>query len=271
MAEPDTPSPATPPAHPIGPAMATLRLYIGQPRDPADSAPVDLHRGAYFLPLAGALVGLAGAGVGGLAYLAGLSTTLAAILCTIALLIVTGARHEDGIARCCEGLFGEATPETRIVRLRERCLGTLGTAGVSLAILLRVFALTELFRLIGPAGLLVLVGVAVASRPLALLPALALPPAPTSAPPFTLPRSRRAVAAMVLGGGLALACAWPGELVAGMAAALVVAFLVMFGVTRLVATKIGGYTQAVMAAGVTAAEVAMLLVLSAAANWHGPV
>ena len=68
-------------------------------------------RATWALPIAGLLVGLAGAFVYKIASRFGLTPNLAALLALATTTLITGALHEDGLADCCDGLGGGATPE----------------------------------------------------------------------------------------------------------------------------------------------------------------
>ncbi|MCA0405074.1 MAG: adenosylcobinamide-GDP ribazoletransferase [Proteobacteria bacterium] len=275
----DESHPAAPP--PVGLLQESLRLARFLTRLPlpvfafeaAPHAPPDFDKAAPALPLVGALVGVFCAGIGALAYLSGISTLLAATLSVATGLIVTGGLHEDGFADCCDGFFGGGTPERRLEIMRDSRLGTFGAAGLMFSLLIRVLALAELFRLSGPAALLVLVGVAALARPLALAPALWLGPASAGglARGVTMPGAGRAAVGMVLGLGLAMICAVPAELVPAMALAGLAGFIGVYALSRLAADKIGGYTGDVFGAAEQLAEIIALVVLSSAANWHGPV
>lgn len=282
MAEPPPPDLKTPDsAPPAGFAEQGLRLARFFTRLPlpvfrfetSPYAAPDLDRAALALPLVGALAGGCAALVGLVAYLVGISTGLAAALSIAAGVIVTGALHEDGFADCCDGFFGGATPERRLEIMRDSRLGTFGTAGLVFSLLIRVLALADLFRLVGPAALLLLVGVAALARPLALAPTLWLVPAAAGgmARAVTPPGARSGGLAMALGLVVGLGCGWPAELSLGMAGAALAGLMAVYATSRLAAARIGGYSGDVIGAAEQVAEMTMLVVLSAAANAHGPV
>lgn len=286
MADPDPPAPPPagtegPPTPPAGFAEEALRLARFLTRLPipafsfeaAPHAAPDFDRAAPALPLVGMAVGVSSALVGLLAYLVGISTLLAAALTLASGLIVTGALHEDGFADCCDGFFGGSTPARRIEIMRDSRLGTFGASGLVFSLLLRILALAELFRLAGPAALLLLVGVGALARPLALAPALWLPPASAGgvARAVGMPGPGRAGLAMALGVGIAILCALPSELALAMAGAALAALAGVYLLARLAANKIGGYTGDVFGAAEQLAEIIALIVLSSAANWHGPL
>lgn len=258
--------------------LQVLRFYSRLPV-PAFRAEQDAHalpdfaRAAWAIPVAGAVIGTCGAAAGGLAYLAGLSTAVAATLTIATLVIATGAFHEDGLADCCDGFWGGADPERRREIMKDSRVGTFGAAALVISIGLRILALTELFRLIGPASVIIVIGIGAASRPLALLPTLFIPPAPgpglgASAP---LPGRRALLGAIAIGLCALAGASLPLGLLAGLPASLIAALVAIVIVTRLAETKIGGQTGDVLGAAQQLVEIALLTGLSAAANWQGPV
>jgi adenosylcobinamide-GDP ribazoletransferase len=258
--------------------LQVLRFYSRLPVpalafEPEPHALPDFARAAWAIPLAGAIIGACGAAAGGFAYLLGLSTAVGAALTVAVLVAVTGAFHEDGLADCFDGFWGGATPERRREIMRDSRLGTFGVAGLALALALRVLALTELFRLIGPLSILAVIGIAAASRPLALLPVLFGPPAPGpglgAATP--MPGPGPLILAILIGGGILVAAIAPLGLLPGLGAAMVAVLLALGLVTRLAETKIGGHSGDVLGAAQQVTEIVLLLGLSAAANWQGPV
>jgi len=57
---------------------------------------------------------------------------VAAILCTAASVLITGAFHEDGFADACDGLGGGHSRERVLEIMRDSRLGTYGTLGLGL-------------------------------------------------------------------------------------------------------------------------------------------
>lgn len=273
--EPETTGPAT---HLAGDFLKVMRFYsrLPAPRFAFESEPhalPDFSRAAWAIPLVGTIIGAVGAGIGLLAYLAGLSTLIAAVLTVATLVVVTGAFHEDGLADTCDGLWGGATPERRLEIMKDSRIGTFGAAGLTLSLALRVFALTEMFRLIGPYALLLVIGVAAASRPLALIPVLILPPARSEGLAAGVPLPGPATLAVSIGLGLAIlaASAWRNDMLAPTATGLIALIGVMAALVRIADRKIGGHTGDILGAAQQAAEITLLMTFSAALNWSGPV
>jgi adenosylcobinamide-GDP ribazoletransferase len=281
MEEPTpSPLPETPPAKPgvIGDFLAVLRFYsrLPAPRLARESDPYglpDFARAAWAIPLVGALIGGCGALIGLGAYLVGLSTTLAAILTIATLAIVTGAFHEDGLADSCDGLWGGATRERRLEIMKDSRVGTYGATALALSLALRAFALAEIFRLTGPSALVIVIGIAAATRPLALIPALTLTPAAGTglAAGVPMPGPLALAISIALGLGVLAGAAYWTDLIGGLPTALMALVIVHVLLIRVVEKKIGGFTGDILGAFQQINEIVLLLGLSAAANWTGAV
>ncbi|MCZ8374991.1 MAG: adenosylcobinamide-GDP ribazoletransferase [Beijerinckiaceae bacterium] len=261
-----------------GDLLNVMRFYTRLPlpvfrfEREAHSLP-DFRRAAWAIPVTGTVVGACGALAGGLAYLAGLSPQIAAAIALAVQVAITGAFHEDGLADSCDGLFGGTTRERRLEIMKDSRIGTFGGAGLVFVLLLRVLALAELFRLMGPAALALLPGIAALSRAVALMPVLMLPPAGSqglaaSVPLPDLPAWLLATAIGVL--VHAGACLWLDLPLGGMVGGLV-ALLLMPALAALARHKIGGHNGDILGACQQIAEIALLLTLSSAANWRGPL
>ncbi|MEJ6021067.1 adenosylcobinamide-GDP ribazoletransferase [Ramlibacter sp. PS4R-6] len=69
---------------------------------------------------------------------------VAAIGCTIATLLLTGAFHEDGLADVADGLGGSAGREQALAIMKDSRLGTYGVVAVAMALLMKVALLAVL-------------------------------------------------------------------------------------------------------------------------------
>lgn len=117
-----------------------------------------------YFPAVGAVVGLFGAAVLGVAALV-LPPLVALLLSVAATLVVTGALHEDGLADTFDGL-GAATPAAALEVMRDSRLGSFGALALELGLALKVAALASLPV---PAAALALVAGHAASRAAAVL------------------------------------------------------------------------------------------------------
>lgn len=128
-------------------------------------------------PLAGLLVGAAGAFVFALAATITGSALVAAVAAVAATMLITGALHEDGLADMADALAG-ATPQERLGIMRDSRIGSFGAAAMCLSILLRVALLMAIAQMAGmPAAVLALIAAHAVSRGFALWLAYSLPPA----------------------------------------------------------------------------------------------
>lgn len=258
--------------------LAVLRFYSRLPA-PVMAFETDPHglpdftRAAWAIPLVGVLIGLTGAIIGFAAYLAGISMLIAATLTVGALVMTTGAFHEDGLADCADGFWGGATRERRLEIMKDSRVGTFGAAAVTLSLALRIFALAELFRLVGPMALVLVIGIAALSRPLALLPVLMLSPAQGSglAAGVPMPGVLGLGVAVVIGLAVLSVGALSLDLLPGVFLTLGAALGVLALGMALAQRKIGGYTGDVLGACQQLIEMSLLIGLSAVAGAHGPV
>ncbi len=235
----------------IGAALMLLtRLPVPAARAAADRG----ARAAWAYPLAGLAVGLIAALVGWLA--GALPPALAAGLMLAALVLATGALHEDGLADAADGLWGGQSRARRLEIMADSRIGSYGVVALVLSLGLRWAALASLSAA-APAAL---IGAAVLSR--AAMPALmwALPNARGTGLSAATGRPSGTTAAAALGlAALAAlpflgATLWPSLLV------LVVATAACGMIAR---ARLGGQTGDVLGAAQQVAEVAILVALAA--------
>jgi adenosylcobinamide-GDP ribazoletransferase len=123
-----------------------LGFFTRLPFARGEHGPFDLNRIAWAAPVAGALVGLVGSGVLAATEGLGLPKLLGASLATAALVAVTGALHEDGLADTADGLGGGATRARKLDIMRDSRIGAYGAVALSLALILRVGALAAALK-----------------------------------------------------------------------------------------------------------------------------
>lgn len=105
--------------------------------------PGDLGRAAVWYPLVGAIIGsLVWLAKAGLTWL--FPPMLAAGVCVVVWILLSGALHLDGLADCCDGLLNASSRERRLEIMKDPRLGTFGGVGLVLAILLKVLAVLSL-------------------------------------------------------------------------------------------------------------------------------
>ena len=154
-----------------------LRFFTRLPVAGADGARLDIGRIAWAAPVAGAIVGLIGAGVLAAASLLGLPHVMRAGLATAAIVAATGALHEDGLADVADGFGGGTTRERKLAIMRDSRIGAYGAIAVSFGLILRVGALASATRAGFFAAASALILVSALSRAGALMPLAALDPA----------------------------------------------------------------------------------------------
>ena len=246
--------------------IACLRFYSRLPIPPLPFerqpfAMLDFSRAIVMLPVAGGLIGA----IGGLALVVAsklhLPPLIAAILGVAALVLATGAMHEDGLADTADGFGGGATVARKLDIMRDSRIGSYGGAALVLSLLLRVAALDNLAGQGVLRAALVMVAVAAVSRTLGLLPLVLLPPARSDGAAFSAARPSPQVLARALGlaclvallpmaAGLSLQPLVTGVFCAGLAA---------WAVTGLSKCQIGGQTGDVAGSAQQVAEIAFLL------------
>lgn len=104
----------------------------------ADASPRLISGGGYF-PLVGLLLGGVVAGLAGVLRLLLPPLVVAAVL-VVALAVLTGGLHLDGLMDSCDGLFGGATPARRLDIMRDSRVGSFGVLAGGCALLFK-FAL----------------------------------------------------------------------------------------------------------------------------------
>lgn len=125
--------------------VAALRMLTRVPVPGPATGPGDLRRAVGWFPLVGALVGLATAGVHGLA-LGAWPAPVAAALAVAAGLLVTGGFHEDGAADAADGLGGGWTRERVLAIMHDSRIGAYGAMALWVVLTFRWAALAALGR-----------------------------------------------------------------------------------------------------------------------------
>lgn len=247
--------------------FACLRFYSRLPVSSGRGghAMPDFRTAVRALPVAGAIVGGCAAFV--LLIVRGLGVPpLASAACAIAALVaVTGALHEDGLADLADGFGGGATREAKLEIMRDSRLGSYGGVALTLSLILRISALAAIVERGATLAALVLVFAAALSRTAGLLPISLLAPARTdgSGHAALRPFGRALRTAALLTAAVALLPAMAGAPIVGLLSAGAAAGGGAYAVARLADRQIGGLTGDVLGAAQQAAEVAALLAMSA--------
>ena len=236
---------------------------------PADT-PVTLagfRRAVRMLPVAGALLGALAAAVMAAATALGLPPIIAAPLAISALVVLSGAMHEDGLADCADGFFGGRTRVEKLEIMQESAIGAFGAVALVLSLFLRASSVAFIANQNLCVACAVLIGGAALSRTGGLLPLALLPPARQAGAGFSAQKPTEgafatatflailiALAPVVVGANLTRALMAIG-LAAGSAYTMVV----------LAKHEIGGQTGDVAGAAQQLAEIAYYLALAARA------
>jgi len=236
------------------PVAFVLLTRLPMPALP-DHAFANGARAVWAYPLVGLVLGIIGCGVGGLASMLGLPPMLTAGLTLVALVMMTGAMHEDGLADTADGLWGGHDPARRLEIMKDSRIGAYGVLALILVMGLRWLGLAE----VAWTGLITAL---VVSRAMMVPLMYALPHARKTGLAHSVGRPDisgvtvamfiSALCAMVLTGG-------PGLV------ALVVAVGVAIGVGAVAKAKIGGQTGDILGATQICTEIAVLLTLTALA------
>ena len=108
---------------------------------PEDWLPGDSGRAGIWYPLVGVVIG-------GLVWLAWRVLNLCfpplitGVLTLLVWVVITGGLHLDGLADCCDGLLGSATPERRLEIMKDPHLGAFGGIGLILTLLIKAVTLS---------------------------------------------------------------------------------------------------------------------------------
>jgi adenosylcobinamide-GDP ribazoletransferase len=209
-------------------------------------------------PLVGAAVGVAAGAALLFAHGLGLPPLVAAFVALAALVVLTGALHEDGLGDVADGFGGGRTPGDKLRIMRDSRVGTYGVVAIVFSLGLRAAAVAALPAVPGAAAI-----IAAAALSRAMLPAILrwLPSARLAGMSAEAgrPPLRTAAAAAIIGGLVALIAL--GPVTALLAAAL--AAIGAAAVALLARRQIGGHTGDVCGAAQQAAEVAALLAVVA--------
>ena len=236
-----------------------LSRVVPPPSGAAGARP--LAGAARAFPLVGAGLGLGAGTVYAAAAGLGLAPTLAAVCAVAALVLATGALHEDGLADTADGFGGGATRDDKLAIMRDSRIGSYGVIAVVLMLIARIAALAALAD---PALAVAALAVAgAASR--AALPAVMLAVAPARRDGLAAAAGRPGRRDVALGGALALIVALIALDAGSAVAALAAGALAAFAVALLARRQIGGYTGDVLGAVQQASEVAMLFAIAATA------
>ncbi len=272
-------APAAPPAWPgwLAATAACIRFYSrlpvpALPGESADATP-DFRLLPRALPFAALLIALPAALTMLGTALAGLDDLVVAGLGVTALVLTTGAFHEDGLADSADGLFGGWTPERRLEIMKDSRIGSYGTLALGLSLLLRVAALAAILDGAGPWAAAATVLVAAAwSRVEGIRVIATVAPARPDGASAAVGTPQRSVLPFAYGLsagiglllGLASALPLSGLLIGAGLSALASGWLM-----RAARRLIGGQTGDIAGACQQLSEIAIYLGIAAVLGWSG--
>jgi adenosylcobinamide-GDP ribazoletransferase len=182
---------------------------------------------------------------------------LASLLLVTVWKLLTGGLHLDGLADCLDGLVG-ADVSHRLAIMRDSRIGAFGAVGLILFLLLELAAVAELGREQRGGALLAAPTIARA------MPAVVARLFPAARPEGHGATFRATLARAAIPAGLAVALVVAaGALGVVGIVALAVALLVSVAIGKSMTTRLGGITGDVLGAVVEAAELVVLLTVSA--------
>jgi adenosylcobinamide-GDP ribazoletransferase len=239
--------------------IAGIAFATRLPLHRAATASGALARASWAFPLAGVLVGAAGALVYWIAAALGLAGLPAAALALAATMLFTGCLHEDGLADTADGFGGGRDRAEKLAIMRDSRIGTYGACSLALSVMLRWSALAALAT--PTAAGLALIAAHAAARAAMPISMWALPAARPDglAAAAGAPSAYSAAAAGAIGIavlGLAL-----GPIAGLVAAALVAAAGALLA--WLAMRQVGGRTGDVLGALEQAGEIVVLLTAAA--------
>jgi len=266
------PVPAVTPARFALAVARCVRFYSRLPM-PALPGEADPHAIPDFriepvgLPVASLLIALPAGLVVALGVALRLEALLVAALAVAALVMSTGAFHEDGLGDTCDGLFGGHDVERRLEIMKDSRIGVFAGCAIMLSLMLRVIALASILRLGGLDALLgALLVASVVSRTEGIRILATLPTARAYGASAAVGRPVIKVAllagaqALLLTLILAIACGLP---VWGVLAGLVLSSLAVNILAGLARRLIGGQTGDIAGAAQQLSEIAIYVGLAA--------
>jgi adenosylcobinamide-GDP ribazoletransferase len=215
---------------------------------------------SWALPVAGAVVGLAGAIVYAIARRIGLPTDPAAVFALVATILLTGAIHEDGVADTADGFGGGKSREQRLEIMRDSRIGTYGACALILSLLARWSALATIAEP-GSVASALLVAHAASRAQLPVFMWL-IPPARSDG--LSAGAGRASEQSALIAVALGFLCLVFGLGLGRAIMGLLLLSLVGFGWAWLATRQVGGQTGDILGALEQTGEIAILLMAAAA-------
>lgn len=228
----------------------------------------DLRRAARAFPVAGALIGFAAAIVVVLCASLGMSSLLSAALAIFALVIITGALHEDGLADTVDGFWGAADREGKLKIMRDARIGTFGVLALLFSVVIRIAALQQILSegAFQAAAALIAAGAVSRHGMVALMRRSANARGEGLAFSAGTPWAGAERTSLITALAIGLPAAWLAGGIVGVLVAGALAILAFIGVKELARYHIGGHTGDVCGAMQQIIEIAVLTGLALTAG-----
>ncbi|WP_062014005.1 adenosylcobinamide-GDP ribazoletransferase [Aureimonas sp. AU4] len=248
------------------PDLALLRTLTFLSRLPPVSfafrdGPHPLGADAPLFPLAGALIALPPALLLPLGTALGLAPLVAATLCVLSLVALTGALHEDGLGDTADGLFGHRATADALRIMKDSRVGTYGALALTGSLVLRIALLADLAAVRPGAAALALVAASAASRGWMawLWSRLATADPGGLADSVGRPSAAAGRAGLVLGLAIAAALGLAVADVPGLVLPALLSALPVLWLARVLRRRLGGQTGDTLGAAQQLCEMALLL------------
>ncbi len=244
------------------------RLPLPELAREADDPIVSADRFAPAFAASGVVVGAIGGLVAITTMAFGVAPLLASLIATTAMVLVTGALHEDGLADCADGFGGGRDRDRKLEIMRDSAIGTYGVLALILSVGARVAALAAVLAISPSLGMAALIASQTLSRAATMWTASRLPHARPDGAAARLGRPSGKAAEVSIGLGLAVSlvalAVATGPLAGPLAllAAAIGASLATLLVTRAAKRHIGGQTGDVLGANQQLSDLAALLTFS---------
>jgi adenosylcobinamide-GDP ribazoletransferase len=231
-----------------------------------------LQHSARYFPAVGACIGLVGATVFGAAHVL-FGPEVAAVLCIVTTVLLTGAFHEDGFADTCDGLGGHVTRKQSLEIMKDSRIGAYGAVGLVLMLGLKATTLCTLAATSAWPAMAALLLAQTASRTATVVMIAALPYAAdldqAKAKPLAQ-QARRSDVVIACLTSLIIIMSFlmkkPAAWVAISSAALAAVLMTLWCIDWL-KERLGGFTGDTLGASQQLVEVAMLLAWLGASKW----
>jgi adenosylcobinamide-GDP ribazoletransferase len=221
-----------------------------------------LHDTVRGFPLAGIIIALPASIVLLISALLDLPHIVDALLTIAALILTSGALHEDGLADVADGFYGGNTVETRLSIMKDSSIGSYGTLALIVSVFIRTALLTAVLDGVGAIlASIVVIGTEAASRGTLVKFWQSLPSARAGgvADRAGTPKEDEANAALATGAViLAIGYGIAGGLLA-VTCAILLTGVVFYGFAALCREKIGGQTGDTLGAVQQLATISLLL------------